>query len=60
MDVVTIDRTDVNDHLMRPRCLAQQFPATVSNVATKHLATILGHPHEVISAIPNCVATVVV
>jgi len=35
MHVIAIDRPGMNDHLMRPCGLTQQFPAPNPNVATK-------------------------
>ena len=35
MHVIAIDRPGINDHLMRPCGLTQQFPAPNPNVATK-------------------------
>src|SRR5271166_5043903 len=53
MHVIAIDRTGMNDHLMRARRLTQQFAAANPNVPTKDWVTILRHPNHVVFAVPK-------
>ena len=60
MDMVPIDRTGVNEHLMRSRRFPKQLPASQPNVPTKDGMTVLRHPHQVIFAVPNGMAATLV
>ena len=60
MDVVPIDRTGVNDHLMRSRRFPKQLPASVPNIPAKHRIAILRHPNQVVLAVPNRMAATLV
>jgi hypothetical protein len=56
MHVVAIDRSGVNDHLMRGCRLTQQFPAPHPDISPEDWVAILRHPHQVVLAVPNSVA----
>src|ERR1700723_1364806 len=52
MHVVPIDRTRVDCHLVGPRNLTKQFTRTLSYVPAQDRKTILGHPNQMILAVP--------
>jgi hypothetical protein len=54
--VIAIDRPGMNDHLMRPCGLTQQFPAPNPSVPAKDGITVLRDPHQVVFAVPNGMA----
>ncbi|CDX18237.1 hypothetical protein MPL3356_270021 [Mesorhizobium plurifarium] len=54
--MVAIDRSGVNDHLVRPCRLSQQLPAPLPDIAAKHRMAILRHPNQVILAVSNSLA----
>ena len=55
MHVVPIDRTRVDCHLVGPRNLTKQFTRTLSYVPAQDRKTILGHPNQMILAVPYSV-----
>jgi hypothetical protein len=58
--MVTIDRARVDDHLVRPGRLAQQFATPRAHVAAEHRVAILRDPHEMVLAVPDRVAAALV
>src|SRR5258708_8648819 len=60
MDMVPIDRTCVNDHLMRSRRFPNQLPASGPNIPAKHRIAILRHPNQVVLAVPHRMAATLV
>ena len=58
MNVITVNGTCMNLHIVRLGNLTQQFAATLTDVATKYAITILRRPDEMIFAIPNSMAAV--
>ena len=58
--MLTVDRPGVNNHLVRAGRLAQQFSASLSHIPAQHRMPILGHPDQVILAVPNGVAATLV
>lgn len=55
MHVVPIDRTRVDCHLVGPRNLTKQFTRALSHVSAQNRKTILGHPNQMILAVPYSV-----
>ena len=51
--VVPIDRSGVDDHLMRPRNLPQQLPRPLPNISAQYRKPVLRDPHDVILAVSD-------
>ena len=58
--MVSVDGPGMDDNLMRPRRLAQQFSASLPNVSSQHRIAVLRHPDHMVLAVPNRVAAALV
>jgi len=58
--MVAVDRSGVNDHLVRPSCFTQQLAASLADVPAKDGETAFRHPYQVILAVPDSVAAALV
>src|SRR5262252_501326 len=58
--MVAVDRSGVNDHLVRPSCFTQQLAASLADVPAKDGETVFRHPYQVILAVPDSVAAALV
>src|SRR5262249_33111250 len=56
MNVLPVDRPGVNDHFVRPCCLANQFTASLSHIAPKDGKPIFRNPYNVVLAVPDRMA----
>jgi hypothetical protein len=46
MHVVTVDRARIDRHLLGPRYLPQQFPASQPDIPSQYLVPMLRHPYQ--------------
>src|SRR5262245_2245914 len=56
MNVLPVDRPGVNDHFVRPCCLANQFTASLSHIAPKDGEPIFRNPYNVVLTVPDRMA----
>ena len=60
VDMIPIDRTRMDRHLVRSCRIAQQFATSLADIAAQHLMTISRHPNQMIFAVPDRVAATLV
>jgi hypothetical protein len=60
VNVFSIDSARIDCELKTPRNLSQQFSRSLANVTRKHWISVLCDPHEMVLAVPNCVAPLLV
>src|SRR5262245_43009450 len=56
MHVIAVDRPGVNDHFVRPGCLANQLAAPLPHVAAENGEPIFRNPYNVVLAVPDRMA----
>src|SRR5262245_36143822 len=56
MHVIAVDRPGVNDHFVRPGCLANQLAASLPHVAAENGEPIFRNPYNVVLAVPDRMA----
>src|SRR5262245_51785135 len=56
MHVIAVDRPGVNDHFVRPGCLANQLAASLPHVAAENGEPIFRDPYNVVLAVPDRMA----
>src|SRR5262245_62906213 len=56
MHVIAVDRPGVNDHFVRPGCLANQLAAPLPHVAAENGEPIFRDPYNVVLAVPDRMA----
>jgi len=57
MDVVSVDRTRIDNHFLATRNFPQQLSAAQANVSQQHRITVFRHPYQVVFAVPNRMAS---
>jgi hypothetical protein len=60
MNMVSVYRFSVNDHLMATCRFTDQFPTTIPNVSAQNRETVFRRPDRVILAVPDRVAAALV
>ena len=58
--MVAVDRPSMNNNLVRPSRLAQQFSTALPHVPAQNRITVFRHPDHVILAVPNGVAAALI
>jgi len=53
MHVIAVDRLGVNDHFVRPGCLAKQLAASLPHVAAENGEPVFRNPYNVVLADPD-------
>src|SRR5262247_992119 len=56
MHVIAVDRPGVNDHFVRPGCLANQLAAPLPHVAAENGEPIFRNPYNVVLTVPDRMA----
>jgi len=56
MHMIAVDRPGVNNHFVRPGCLANQLAASLPHVAAENGEPIFRNPYNVVLAVPDGMA----
>jgi len=60
MNMIPIDRSGVDNHLLATSDFAKQLPASLTDVTRKHLIPVLRRPYKVILAVPHRMAATLI